>query len=108
MGLILTLAIIVIALFVLGAVVGGLANILWTLLVGLVIGAVARLVVPGRQAMGWLSTMLAGVAGALVGGVIASAIGWETLGTLVLSIISAAALVALIGGVGERGRHVAR
>ncbi len=44
-----------------GAVIG------W-IFFGLIIGAVARLLVPGRQAMGLLSTMLLGVLGSFVGG----------------------------------------
>ncbi len=44
-----------------GAVLG------W-ILFGLIIGAVARLLVPGRQSMGLLSTMLLGVLGSFVGG----------------------------------------
>lgn len=43
---------------------GVLSWILW----GLFIGAVARLVVPGRQAIGWARTLVLGVVGALVGG----------------------------------------
>ena len=42
-------------------------EILYLLLVGLVVGALARLIIPGRQPMGILGTMLAGVVGALLG-----------------------------------------
>jgi len=50
--------------------------ILWTLVVGLVIGALAKLVMPGRDPGGIIVTMLIGLAGALIAGVIGREIGW--------------------------------
>jgi uncharacterized membrane protein YeaQ/YmgE (transglycosylase-associated protein family) len=50
------------------------------LIVGLIAGAVARLVVPGRDPMGWLGTMVLGLAGSLVGGLIAVALTDRTMG----------------------------
>ncbi|MCA8988659.1 MAG: GlsB/YeaQ/YmgE family stress response membrane protein [Planctomycetaceae bacterium] len=44
-----------------------MALIIWSLF-GLAVGALARLLVPGRQAMGFLSTILLGVAGSFLGG----------------------------------------
>ncbi|MBQ0960008.1 GlsB/YeaQ/YmgE family stress response membrane protein [Ideonella sp. 4Y11] len=43
-----------------------MTNILMTLLVGLVVGAVARLLMPGDQRMGWTMTSLLGVAGSFL------------------------------------------
>jgi uncharacterized membrane protein YeaQ/YmgE (transglycosylase-associated protein family) len=48
----------------------GLAAILAWLLFGLIVGAIARLLVPGRQPLGCLGTILLGVAGSLLGGFI--------------------------------------
>ena len=45
--------------------------ILGWIVFGLVIGALARLLVPGRQPMGLVATMLLGVAGSFVGGLVA-------------------------------------
>lgn len=42
---------------------------------GFVIGLIARAIVPGRQGMGFIMTTLLGVAGSLVGGLVASALG---------------------------------
>jgi uncharacterized membrane protein YeaQ/YmgE (transglycosylase-associated protein family) len=50
-------------------------NIIGLLVVGLIIGLLARLVLPGRQRIGLPLTLLLGVAGALVGGIIASQLG---------------------------------
>ena len=41
------------------------------LVLGLVAGAIARLLVPGRDPMGWVGTLLLGLAGSLVGGFLA-------------------------------------
>lgn len=80
-------------------------QILGLILIGIVIGVIARLVLPGRQSIGMLLTILLGIAGAVVGGVIASAIGegdiWELnlVGTLV-GIVAAVLLIALAESMG--------
>jgi uncharacterized membrane protein YeaQ/YmgE (transglycosylase-associated protein family) len=43
---------------------------------GLIVGAVAKLLMPGRDPGGILVTMLIGVAGAVVAGVVGRALGW--------------------------------
>ena len=50
-------------------------QILGLIVIGIVIGVLARLVLPGRQRIGTVMTVLLGIAGALVGGIVASAIG---------------------------------
>jgi uncharacterized membrane protein YeaQ/YmgE (transglycosylase-associated protein family) len=42
-------------------------DIIGTIIFGAVIGVLARLVIPGKQAMGWLITIVLGIAGALIG-----------------------------------------
>jgi uncharacterized membrane protein YeaQ/YmgE (transglycosylase-associated protein family) len=51
-------------------------GILWTLIIGLVVGAVAKLIMPGRDPGGIIVTMLIGVAGALLAGFLGRALGW--------------------------------
>jgi uncharacterized membrane protein YeaQ/YmgE (transglycosylase-associated protein family) len=51
-------------------------GILWTLIIGLVVGAVAKLLMPGRDPGGIIVTMLIGVAGALLAGFLGRAMGW--------------------------------
>jgi len=88
-------------------------QILGLILIGIVIGVLARLVMPGRQPIGVLMTILLGIAGAIVGGVVASAIGegdifeLSAIGTIV-GIIAAVALIAaaMAFGVGEDRRTV--
>lgn len=45
-------------------------HLLWSLIVGFVVGLVARAIMPGAQHMGFLATSLMGIAGSLVGGVL--------------------------------------
>jgi uncharacterized membrane protein YeaQ/YmgE (transglycosylase-associated protein family) len=87
-------------------------QILGLIVIGIVIGVLARLVLPGRQPIGVWLTILLGIAGALVGGIVASAIGTgdifelNFLGTIV-GIIAAAAFIGAAdrAGIGKgRGR----
>lgn len=43
-------------------------NVVWWLLIGLVAGFIARAIVPGRDPMGWVGTLVLGLVGSLVGG----------------------------------------
>lgn len=51
-------------------------EILWTLVIGLIVGALAKLFMPGRDPGGVIVTMLIGVAGAMIAGLIGRAVGW--------------------------------
>lgn len=46
-------------------------HILWMFIVGIVVGFIARAIMPGKQSMGILMTGVLGVAGSIVGGLIA-------------------------------------
>ena len=65
-------------------------------LTGLVVGALGRLAVPGPNPMSIVMTIAVGVAGALVGGLIAAALGLGWLLTILLEIALAALLVWLV------------
>jgi len=69
--------------------------ILGYLLVGLVVGLLGRLVIPGPNPMGLLVTTLVGIGGALLGGLVGSALGLEGLG-FVLSVAGAALIVWIL------------
>jgi uncharacterized membrane protein YeaQ/YmgE (transglycosylase-associated protein family) len=51
-------------------------GVLGWILFGLIVGALAKLVMPGRDPGGIIVTMALGIAGALVGGMIGRALGW--------------------------------
>ena len=78
-------------------------SILWTLIIGLVVGAIAKLLMPGRDPGGFIVTMLIGVAGALLAGFLGRALGWysnpgEGPG-IIASIIGAMLLLAAVSAV---------
>ena len=76
---------------------------------GLIIGALARLIKPGKQNLGLLATLLLGLVGSIIGGAIASVLGtgnmWELniLGFIV-SVIAAVLLIGVAESVAGRRR----
>lgn len=83
--------------------------ILWFLVVGLVVGLIARAIMPGNQQMGIIMTILLGVAGSFVGGFLVSLISssrvtdFNTTG-LIGSIIGAIVLMVVVGGLTRIGQ----
>ena len=88
-------------------------DLLWAIIVwavfGIVAGAIARLLVPGRQPIGILGTMLVGIVGSFVGGFLAwmiwggeplQASGW------IGSIIGAVVVLAVWVGMSSRRRTI--
>jgi len=49
-------------------------HIIWMIIIGLVVGLIARLLVPGKQPMGWIATALLGIVGSYVGGTLGSVV----------------------------------
>ncbi len=89
-------------------------QILGLIVVGLIIGALARLIKPGKQRLSILMTLVLGVVGALIGGVVASLLGtgdiWElnVIGFIV-AVIAAVLLIGVAEGVsGGRSRGAVR
>ena len=73
-------------------------HFLWMLIIGLVIGAIAKLIMPGKDPGGIIVTMLIGVAGALIAGFLGRAIGWYHEGEpagFIASVIGAILLLIL-------------
>jgi uncharacterized membrane protein YeaQ/YmgE (transglycosylase-associated protein family) len=73
------------------------AIVVW-LIVGLVIGAIAHLLVPGRQRVGILFTILIGIVGALLGGVITAALlgPGHLIISFIVSLVVAAVLISAV------------
>lgn len=71
-------------------------SFIWMLIVGFVVGLIARAVKPGADSMGWIVTILLGMAGAFVGGLLASLFGIDAQSGftyLVFSVIGAVILL---------------
>ncbi|WP_445256254.1 GlsB/YeaQ/YmgE family stress response membrane protein [Nocardioides aurantiacus] len=88
-------------------------NIIGLLVVGLIIGAIARLIKPGRQALGIVGTLLLGVAGALIGGIVASYLGRGDIFELniigfIVAVIAAFLLIGVAEAVMGKNRAGAR
>lgn len=105
MGVVLLILIGFLALALLGAALWALLS---TLVVGLIIGLLGRLVVPGRQPIGLIATVLIGFLGAIGGSLVGHALGTGHVLTIVLEVAIAGLLVAGYTG-SRRGRlHMAR
>jgi uncharacterized membrane protein YeaQ/YmgE (transglycosylase-associated protein family) len=87
-------------------------QILGLIVVGLIIGALARLIKPGKQRLSILMTLVLGVVGALIGGVVASLIGTGDIFELnvigfIVAVIAAVLLIGVAEGLsGGRNRAV--
>jgi uncharacterized membrane protein YeaQ/YmgE (transglycosylase-associated protein family) len=84
-------------------------GILGWIVLGLIAGAIAKAILPGRQGGGWVVTLILGVVGALLGGFIGSAlfnVGLDTFWSIEtwLLAIGGSILVLLIYGLATRGR----
>ncbi|HEY7010722.1 MAG TPA: hypothetical protein VH395_17355 [Jatrophihabitantaceae bacterium] len=101
----LTLFIILVVLFVVLPLIGMSAwGLISTVIVGLIIGFLGRLIVPGSQRLGFVYTLMAGLAGSILGGFLGDHVldlGWFP--TVLIEIGVAAAAVALLGAV-RRGQ----
>ena len=83
-------------------------EILWMAIIGLVVGALAKLIMPGKDPGGVIVTALIGVAGALLAGFLGRALGWYGAGEpagFIASIVGAVILLAIYRAV--VGRRVA-
>ena len=71
-------------------------HLLWTLLIGLVIGAVAKLLMPGNDPGGFIITMLLGVAGSVVATYLGQTLGFYAEGSgagFIMSVLGAMLLL---------------
>ena len=79
-------------------------EIIWLIIVGLIVGALGRLVNPGRDPMGWLMTLAIGVASVLVVGLLLE--GPLGFWAYVLAVVIAAVLVTLVSRMAGRDGRV--
>ena len=82
------------------------AIVVW-IFFGIVIGLVARLLVPGRQSMGWMSTMMLGIVGSFLGGFLTYVFrGGDMLqpSGILLSIVGAIVVLVIASSTSSRAR----
>ena len=94
MEIVLIALVAVVVLIIVGAFVVGLVlKLLWWALIGLVLGAIARAILPGKQNISILATAGAGIAAALLGGIIGHIVG---VGNFLQFVIAAAVAVVIV------------
>lgn len=75
-------------------------GIVWTVLVGFAIGVIAKFLHPGKDNMGFIATIVLGVAGSFLAGVIGQAMGWYRAGEgagFIASVVVAIVLLVIYG-----------
>ena len=85
-----------------------IGSILGYIVVGLIVGIIARFLLPGRDPMGLIATIILGILGAVIGGWVAGAIFSDTAGVdWIASIVAAIVLLLIWRAVTSRGdvRH---
>jgi uncharacterized membrane protein YeaQ/YmgE (transglycosylase-associated protein family) len=74
-------------------------GIIGTLIVGLIVGAIARFLLPGEQKMGWILTCLLGIGGSVAAGYVGQALGWYQAGQgagWIASVVGAIVLLVVV------------
>jgi uncharacterized membrane protein YeaQ/YmgE (transglycosylase-associated protein family) len=82
-----------------------LSLIIGTIVIGLIVGLLGRLIVPGRDPIGILGTIVLGIAGSVIGGFVGRAIFHDQRLHFVLAVIAAALLVIVMRRTGVGGRR---
>ena len=81
-------------------------HLIWMFIVGLVVGAIARFIMPGAEGMGWIMTAIIGIAGSFIGGFIARLFSKPADGAIVhpagllLSVVGALILLFVVRKLG--------
>ena len=82
-----------------------MSGIIGTIVLGLIVGAIARFLLPGEQKMGWILTCVLGIAGSFLAGFIGQALGWYQVGQTagwIASVVGAVVLLWVVGKVQSR------
>ena len=77
-----------------------MGSLIVTLFVGLIVGAIARFVMPGEQKLGWILTSLLGVAGSFLASFAGQSMGWYGAGQpagWIASVLGAVLLLFVVG-----------
>lgn len=78
----------------------GSSNWLYIILIGLIVGILARLLKPGKDGMGIILTIVLGIAGALLAGFVGQQVGWYAPGQpagFIASTLGAIVILVIVG-----------
>ncbi len=96
MSIVILLLVVLVLLLVGGWIIGLTLSLLGFLLTGLLVGALARLVLPGSQGLGILATILYGIGGSLLGGILGNVFDLGGLVEFILAVVIAALGIAVL------------
>ena len=103
MAVVAILVVVILALLLAGALIGLAFELFWLVITGLIIGGLGRLVLPGRQEIGFLATALVGIAASLLGGILANLFDAGGFVRFLVAVALAAIGITLLSST-ERGR----
>ncbi len=75
-------------------------GVIWTIVLGFVIGVIAKLLHPGKENMGFIMTIVLGIAGSFLAGIVGQFLGWYQAGEgagFIASVITAIILLVIYG-----------
>ena len=80
-------------------------GLIWALFIGLIVGVIAKFIMPGKENMGWIPTVLLGVGGSVVMTFLGRMVGWYREGEgagFIASTLGALLLLWLYGMISKR------
>jgi len=77
-------------------------NILWTILIGFVVGFIAKLIMPGRDPQGFIITTVLGIAGSWIGGWLSGMLGMDGTVGLIGSVIGAMIILGIYNALNKK------
>ena len=80
-------------------------GIVWTIVLGFVVGVIAKLLHPGKDNMGFIATVLLGIGGSFMAGMLGQAFGWYQAGEgagFIASVLLAIVLLAIYGRISNK------
>jgi len=78
-------------------------GIIVTIIVGFIVGLIARAIMPGNQSMGFIMTTILGIVGALAAGLVMQALGYSGAVGWIASVVGAIVVLWLYGMVTKKG-----
>lgn len=83
-------------------------GIIWTIVLGFVIGVIAKILHPGKENMGFVMTVMLGIAGSFLAGIIGQFMGWYRAGEgagFIASVVVSIVLLVIYGKVRGSGSN---
>lgn len=80
-------------------------GIVWTIVVGFVVGLIAKFLHPGKDNMGFVATVLLGIGGSFLAGMLGQVFGWYQAGEgagFIASVVLAIVLLAIYGRISNK------